>query len=120
MSRQISVTPAAVAQWELGMTRPASSRLVALSKALRVPLDWLLTGTGATSLGRIAVRLETQLVQQAHAAGIDVTFQLELRLRELVADARRQRWLEDNRTALQDANRFLSCNGLWSDGRRQF
>jgi post-segregation antitoxin (ccd killing protein) len=37
-----------------------------------------------------------------------------------VAEARRRRWLEDNRGALADANSFLADHGLWSDGKRQF
>jgi antitoxin CcdA len=41
-------------------------------------------------------------------------------LDEVVAEARRHRWLQENRDALQDANRFLEKYGLWSDGRRQF
>lgn len=42
------------------------------------------------------------------------------RLREVVAERRRQQWLAENREALADASGFLSRHGLWSDGRRQF
>lgn len=33
---------------------------------------------------------------------------------------RQQRWLEENRGAIEDANRFLEKHGLWSDGKRLF
>jgi ribosome-binding protein aMBF1 (putative translation factor) len=45
---------------------------------------------------------------------------LGVNLDEVVAKARQHRWLQDNREALHDANRFLEKYGLWSDGRRQF
>lgn len=36
------------------------------------------------------------------------------------AAERQQRWLEENRGAIEDANRFLAKHGLWSDGKRLF
>jgi post-segregation antitoxin (ccd killing protein) len=37
-----------------------------------------------------------------------------------VKEARQQRWIEENRAALEDANAFLERYGLWSDGKRLF
>jgi len=53
-----------------------------------------------------------RLVAEARHLGID--------LRSVVAEARQQRWLQQNRDALADANAFLTRHGLWSDGKRQF
>jgi post-segregation antitoxin (ccd killing protein) len=53
-----------------------------------------------------------ELLNQARELGID--------LKQVVAEARRQRWLEENRAAIADANAFLARCGLWSDGRRLF
>ena len=36
------------------------------------------------------------------------------------AAERQRRWLEENRGAIEDANRFLAKHGLWSDGKRLF
>jgi antitoxin CcdA len=55
---------------------------------------------------------ELELLSEARDLGLD--------LRAVVKEARHQRWLAENRDALQEANEFLNRHGLWSDGRRQF
>ncbi len=123
LGKQVAVTAGAVGQWELGLSSPSSGRLPMLAKALRVSMDWLITGQlepANEQSGRTAVDLDTGLVQQAHVFGIDVVSKLDDYLRDLIAKAREQHWLDENRGALEDANAFLARNGLWSDGRRQF
>lgn len=45
LAERSSVTASAVAQWEHpGGTRPALDRLKAIAQALRVPVDWLVSG----------------------------------------------------------------------------
>jgi len=41
------VTDKAVSSWERGKTSPELKRIPALARALKVPTDWLLEGTGA-------------------------------------------------------------------------
>ena len=31
-----------------------------------------------------------------------------------------RRWIDANRDAIEDTNRFLAKHGLWSDGKRRF
>ena len=64
--------------------------------------------------------LDAALVAEARDMGVDVVTELNARLRELIGKARRERWLKENREALEDANAFLARHGLWSDGKRQF
>lgn len=69
---------------------------------------------------RTNVSLDAELLEQAREFEINLSATLEARLREIVAERRRQRWLDENREALADANEFLERHGLWSDGLRQF
>lgn len=69
---------------------------------------------------RTNVSLDAELLEQAREFEINLSAMLEARLREVVAERRRQRWLNENREALADANEFLDHHGLWSDGLRQF
>ena len=42
----IDVAKASIARWETTSRNPGGSALVALSKALKVPLEWLVAGQG--------------------------------------------------------------------------
>lgn len=115
LATRLGVTAGAVGQWELGLKAPSMPRLVKLSKVLNVSLDMLLGTSGeaaAQDLPRSPDTEDLLLIEEARRLDVD--------LRQVVAEARRRRWLEDNRGALEDANTFLSHYGLWSDGRRQF
>jgi antitoxin CcdA len=69
---------------------------------------------------RTNISLDADLLTEARALNINLSATLEVRLREIVADLRRRRWLEENREAIADANAFVAQHGLWSDGERQF
>jgi antitoxin CcdA len=132
LADRLNITVGAVGQWEIGRSGPKTEHLVALSDALGVSVDWLSGGRepaggptdaapeGARSSTPANIALDAGLMREARSLGIDVETALAGRLREMVADARRQHWLEENRGALDDANAFLAQHGLWSDGRRQF
>jgi post-segregation antitoxin (ccd killing protein) len=51
--------------------------------------------------------LDPELLDQASEAGIDVTTNLNAFLRDQIRKARADRWLKENREALDDANAFL-------------
>jgi transcriptional regulator with XRE-family HTH domain len=114
LATRLAISAGAVGQWETGKV-PATSRLAQLASVLDVSLDWLLGG--ARHLDRpIVMDARSQedlgLLAEARQLGID--------LRAVVTEARQKRWLEENRSALVDANEFLARHGLWSDGKRQF
>ncbi|MEA2736994.1 MAG: Helix-turn-helix domain [Acetobacteraceae bacterium] len=114
LAKKLAVSAGAVGQWETGKV-PATGRLAALADCLGVSLDWLLgTSRHVRGPARAGADLEEdlRLVEEARRLGID--------LRTIVAEARQQRWITENRDALTDANDFLARHGLWSDGKRQF
>jgi antitoxin CcdA len=138
LAETLRVTAGAVGQWELGITGPKREILAQVAVALGVPLTELVeTSTDGHSsavspvaaesrfvrsmaAGSIAIDMDAGLVSRANEAGIDVSNELNTHLRGLLSKVRRERWLEENREALADANTFLERHGLWSDGKRQF
>ena len=114
LAKRLAVSVGAVGQWETGGT-PATDRLANLANVLGVSLDWLLGNSmqpppSARASGGFEEDL--RLIEEARRLGVD--------LKSVVAEARQQRWIEENRGALADANAFLDRHGLWSDGKRQF
>jgi antitoxin CcdA len=69
---------------------------------------------------RANVTVDSTLLSEARALGINLSATLEDRLRDVVKQARERRWLAENADALRDANAFVERHGLWSDGLRQF
>jgi transcriptional regulator with XRE-family HTH domain len=114
LATKLDISAGAVGQWETG-GGPATERLAMLADILGVSLDWLLgtSGQAAKPAGTERdMQEDVRLVEEARHLGVD--------LRRVVAEARQQRWVEENRGALADANAFLARHGLWSDGKRQF
>jgi antitoxin CcdA len=94
-------------------------KLPGLSDLIGTSLEELL-GASSTRAAGDGSLLDAALVAEARDMGVDVVTELNARLRELIGKARRERWLKENREALEDANVFLARHGLWSDGKRQF
>jgi transcriptional regulator with XRE-family HTH domain len=114
LAKKLDVSAGAVGQWETGGV-PAAERLASLAASLGVSLDWLLgKSRQAKKPGTVGSEMEEdlRLIAEARRFGVD--------LHGIVAEARRQRWIEENRDALADANAFLVRHGLWSDGKRLF
>lgn len=68
----------------------------------------------------VNVSLPAELVEEAKAFGTNVSAVLERALNEEHRRRRRQKWREENREAIAEANGELAENGLWSDGLRLF
>jgi len=111
LAARLGVSAGAVAQWELGSHAPALQKLSKIADALSTSPDELL-GRPPAGLISDANVTELALIREARELGVD--------LHAVVKAARHERWLAENRAALQDANEFLDRHGLWSDGRRQF
>jgi antitoxin CcdA len=60
------------------------------------------------------------LLRQARELGINLSQAFEQKLEELVRAAMAERWIEENREAIEDYNRWVEKEGLWSDGHRLF
>jgi transcriptional regulator with XRE-family HTH domain len=127
-----SVTRSAVAQWEGGWTEPSKVNIQTLARVFNIPIAEMLPdfdrGVGSTvhpgvARHNIAIappRFEGALLREAVELGIDVAAELSPHLRAVIRLKRGDRWLEENRAALGEANGFLDPLGLWSDGKRLF
>ncbi len=110
LCRNLGVSSGAIGQWETGGS-PTVQRLARLATVFEVSVDWLLGRAEQAGAAPLPTE-DDRLLGEARALGID--------LHAVVRDARQQRWIEENRGALSDANAFLERRGLWSDGKRQF
>jgi antitoxin CcdA len=68
----------------------------------------------------VNLRADAELVDLAKSMGINLSQLLEGSLREAVAAERKRRWEEENREAIDNYNRFVEENGVFSDGLRNF
>jgi antitoxin CcdA len=66
------------------------------------------------------VSARTDLVLEAKALDINLSEVFELALENAVRDAQRERWIEENRQAFAEYDRFVETNGVFSDGKRLF
>jgi antitoxin CcdA len=64
--------------------------------------------------------LRADLLAEARELGIGVSEAAEQGLRQAIARAREQRWLEENRAAMDSANQYIEEKGLPLAHHRQF
>ncbi len=64
--------------------------------------------------------IRSDLLRRARARNINLSQTLEESLEHILKEKDRQAWLEENREAMDAANRFVAEHGLWSDGLRKF
>lgn len=115
VAARIGVDTSAVGQWETGKTVPSPTNLTELARLLNVSTDDLLDVRQPAlgpALGKDTMADDLRLLEEARRLGVD--------LRKVVDTARQQRWREENRDAIADANAFIEGHGLWSDGKRLF
>ena len=63
--------------------------------------------TRATNLS-----LSASLVDEAKSLGVNISLAAARGLEEAVAQARSERWLKENRSALDSSNEWMEANGL--------
>jgi antitoxin CcdA len=68
----------------------------------------------------VNLSIDAGLLEQARAMGLNLSRELEARLQQRTQGQRWARWQEENRAAIEDHNRRIGREGLWSDGLRQF
>lgn len=64
--------------------------------------------------------INRDLLAEARSFKINLSATLEEALMEKVREAKRQRWLEENREGIQACNELAEKNGLFSDKYRVF
>lgn len=68
----------------------------------------------------VNLSVDVTLLRNAKALKLNLSRLLEERLAERVHEAGRERWLKENRAALDDYNRRIERTGVFSDGLRRF
>jgi len=66
------------------------------------------------------ISLNSDLVRQAKAYGINLSAMLEERLKEEIRKRKEQEWIEENREAIESQNRYIEKYGAFSDHFRAF
>jgi len=80
------------------------------------------SGVNLDTAARKATTLsvDADLLREAKALNLSLSRVFDGALRDAVAKARRARWLEENREALDAYNRHVERDGVFSDGVRNF
>ncbi|HEX7776305.1 MAG TPA: type II toxin-antitoxin system CcdA family antitoxin [Parvibaculum sp.] len=68
----------------------------------------------------VNLSVDAELLVRAREAGVNLSATLEDALRMRTREKERERWLEENREAIEAFNRRIERDGVWSDGLRRF
>ena len=68
----------------------------------------------------VNVSLNEELLKEAKAHGINLSQTLERALIDTLRRAKGERWLAENREAIESYNRHIEKHGVFSDGLRRF
>ena len=68
----------------------------------------------------VNLSINGDLLAKARELGVNLSGELEARLEEVVRKADHDRWLDENREAIEAYNRRVDRRGLFSDGHRRF
>lgn len=68
----------------------------------------------------VNLSVNADLLARARALDLNLSAEMEARLTDSLRTAERERWLEENRDAIQDYNRRIEARGPFSKGRRRF
>lgn len=66
------------------------------------------------------VSVRSDLLDAAREAGLNLSATMERALTEELADAKRKKWREENRAAIDAYNEHIEKHGVFSDGVRRF
>ena len=64
--------------------------------------------------------INSDLLQKAKDLQINLSQTLEQRLIEVLLEEKRREWKADNQKAIEDYNRRIEAEGVFSDGLRRF
>ena len=88
---------------------------------MRMPSEFLRAPRGRSPARRATnVTVRPEYIAEARELGINISQASERGLREAIAEARAERWLEENREALDSYNRFVEQRGLPLEKLRLF
>jgi len=64
--------------------------------------------------------INSDLLQKAKNLHINLSQALEQRLSEMLLEEKRREWMAENQEAIEDYNRRIEAEGVFSDGLRRF
>lgn len=64
--------------------------------------------------------INSDLLHQAKNLHINLSQALEQRLIEMLLEEKRREWIAENQEAIEDYNRRIEIEGMFSDGLRRF
>jgi antitoxin CcdA len=64
--------------------------------------------------------INSDLLQKAKKLHINLSQALEQRLIEMLLEEKRREWMAENQEAIEDYNRRIEAEGMFSDGLRRF
>lgn len=70
--------------------------------------------------GSTNLSVNSDLLRRAKEHRINLSKALEQRLAEMLTDKKRLQWQEENQDAIEEHNRRIEANGVFSDGLRGF
>lgn len=76
--------------------------------------------TSASARRATNVSLDSEHLAEARELGINISQACERGLVQTIAEARAERWLEENRDAIESYNRYVEERGLPLEGLRLF
>lgn len=68
----------------------------------------------------VNLTMDQELLAKAKAEGLNLSAELEQRVKATISSIEAERWRRDNAEAIAAWNKELEENGLWSDGLRLF
>jgi antitoxin CcdA len=68
----------------------------------------------------VNVSVDSEVLAEAKAMGINLSQTLESELRKQVRQAKIDRWSEENKGAIDSYNRFIEEHGIWSEEYRKW
>jgi antitoxin CcdA len=68
----------------------------------------------------VNLTMDAELLAKAKAEGLNLSAELDQRVRTRISTIEEERWKRDNADAIAAWNQELEENGLWSDGLRTF
>jgi antitoxin CcdA len=68
----------------------------------------------------VNLSIDSDLLAEARKMGLNLSRELEAQLKERTKAERWAKWREENRTAIENNNKRIEDEGLWSDGLRLF
>jgi antitoxin CcdA len=68
----------------------------------------------------VNVSIDVEVLKGAKALGLNLSQTLESELRRLTQAARQTAWADENKAAMEEHNRFIEENGIWSEEFRSW